>query len=99
VQVLQATRLFIRRGDSVRVQRSADSPYEITIEGPGAVRRAVVFSNEDELLNFQRELEAQLLHDGFALASAITDRRTTPDRREQQRGGRNRRTDDGASVH
>ena len=63
------------------------------------MRRAVVFANEDELLDFQRELEAQLLHDGFALERAITDRRTMPDRRRQQRGGRNRRTDDGSSIH
>ena len=81
-----ASWLFIRRNETVRVFRPGPPYLQLAIAGPQGHRRTLRFDREEELQEFQRDHEQQLLKDGWHLEGADVERRSGRDRRNGTRG-------------
>ena len=78
--------LFIRRNETGRVFRPGPPYLQLAIAGPQGHRRTLRFDREEELQEFQRDHEQQLLKDGWHLEGADVERRSGRDRRNGTRG-------------
>jgi hypothetical protein len=78
--------LFIRRNETVRVFRAGPPYLQLAIAGPRGHRRTLRFDREEELQEFQRDHEQQLMKDGWHLEGADVERRSGRDRRKSTRG-------------
>ncbi len=78
--------LFIRRNETVRVFRAGPPYLQLAIAGPQGHRRTLRFDREEELEEFQRDHEQQLMKDGWHLEGADVERRSGKDRRKRSRG-------------
>lgn len=78
--------LFIRRNETVRVFRAGPPYLQLAIAGPKGHRRTLRFDREEELEEFQRDHEQQLMKDGWHLEGADVERRSGKDRRKRSRG-------------
>jgi hypothetical protein len=70
--------LFIRRNETVRVFRPGPPYLQLAIAGPQGHRRTLRFDREQELQEFQRDHEQQLMKDGWHLEGVDVDRRSGP---------------------
>ena len=77
--------LFIRRNETVRVFRPGPPYLQLAIAGPQGHRRTLRFGHEQELQEFQRDHEQQLMKDGWHLEGVDVDRRSGRDRRKNAR--------------
>jgi hypothetical protein len=78
--------LFIRRNETVRVFRPGPPYLQLAIAGPQGHRRTLRFDREEELEEFQRDHEQQLMIDGWHLEGMDVERRSGRDRRKLSRG-------------
>ena len=78
--------LFIRRNETVRVFRPGPPYLQLAIAGPQGHRRTLRFDREEELEEFQRDHEQQLMTDGWHLEGMDVERRSGRDRRKTSRG-------------
>jgi hypothetical protein len=78
--------LFIRRNETVRVFRPGPPYLQLAISGPQGHRRTLRFDREEELREFQRDHEEQLMKDGWRLEGVDIERRSGRDRRKMARG-------------
>jgi hypothetical protein len=78
--------LFIRRNETVRVFRPGPPYLQLAIAGPQGLRRTLRFDREEELQEFQRDHEQQLMKDGWHLEGLDVERRSGRDRRKASRG-------------
>jgi hypothetical protein len=85
-----ASWLFIRRNETVRVFRPGPPYLQLAIAGPKGHRRTLRFDREEELQEFQRDHEQQLMKDGWHLEGTDVERRSGRDRRRMARGSERR---------
>ncbi len=85
-------RMFIQQLVTVRWEtRIADKRgLELKVFGPGALRRSYSFQDALSLVEYQVQLERQLLSSGYGVL-ALSDRRIGYDRRRQPRTAEDRR--------
>jgi hypothetical protein len=76
--------LFLRGSESIRIVRDPRA-FVLRVEGPGYEREVHAFKDESEVGDFQRNFEARLLAEGWALG-ASQERRSGRDRRTNARG-------------
>lgn len=86
VEQAAASWLFIRRNETVRVLRPGPPYLQLAIAGPQGLRRTLRFDREEELQEFQRDHEQQLMKDGWHLEGMDLERRSGRDRRKMSRG-------------
>jgi len=71
--------LFTRGRQSVRMEaRGAGRNLELVVCGPGTKRATYTFADPFALLNAQREIERQVLSEGFRPEEFVTERRRHP---------------------
>ena len=79
VRVSALAWLFVRGEESVRLDVSQDADgFQLTVEGPGTLRRTLHVADVTTLLVRQSEIEAELTAVGYALNHFTTDRRLRP---------------------
>jgi hypothetical protein len=85
-------RMFIQRLITVRWEmRIADQcGVELKVFGPGALRRSYSFQDAQSLVEYQVQLERQLLSSGYGVLPQ-SERRSGYDRRRQPRTAEDRR--------
>ena len=85
-------RMFIQQLVTVRWEtRIADKRgLELKVFGPGALRRSYSFQDALSLVEYQVQLERQLLSSGYGVL-ALSERRIGYDRRLQPRNAEDRR--------
>ena len=85
-------RMFSSEPDTVRWEtRITDGRgLELTVFGPGTIRRTQAFPNALSLVEYQVQFERQLLSNGYALLT-ISERRGGYDRRQRPRTTEDRR--------
>lgn len=83
----RATWLYMNaKSDTVRLTvRQVGAAYELLIAGPAHHRDTYAFEDAILLIRQQGKIEAQLLHQGYALEHFVTDRRVCRDRRAYPR--------------
>ena len=86
VEQVAGSWLFIRRNETVRVFRAGPPYLQLAIAGPQGLRRTLRFDREEELQEFQRDHEEQLMKDGWHLEGTDVERRSGRDRRRASRG-------------
>ena len=77
--------LFVRASESIWLQRSSERDLELIVLGPGPARHVYVFRNEEELQNFQGQVEQRLVTTGWILEAFSPERRAGRDRRQTAR--------------
>jgi hypothetical protein len=87
VEIIDASWLFTREGDSVRVERISlfRRGLRLIVSGPGYERDMHEFSDENDCTSHQSLFERRLRALGFHL-EAFSDRRRHRDRRSASRG-------------
>jgi len=85
-------RMFISEPDTVRWEtRIADGcGLELTVFGPGNVRRAQAFPDAMSLVQYQVQYERQLLSNGYTVLP-LSERRSGHERRQRARTTEDRR--------
>jgi hypothetical protein len=85
-------RMFVSETSTVRWEtRIAEGRgLELSVLGPGALRRSYSFEDAMALVEYQVQFERQLLSNGYGLLPH-SERRSGYDRRRQQRVGEDRR--------
>jgi len=85
-------RMFAHELNTVRWEtRIAEGRgLELSVFGPGALRRSYAFANALSLVEYQVQFERQLLSNGYGVLDR-GERRTGYDRRRQRRAAEDRR--------
>ena len=87
MEIIDASWLFTREGESVRVERISllRRGLRLIVSGPGYTRDTHEFSDDNECTSHQSMFERRLRALGFHL-EAFSDRRRHRDRRSEPRG-------------
>lgn len=87
-------RMFSRRPHTVRweTRLSGDRGLDLTVRGPGALRRSFAFRDAPTLVHYQVQVERQLLMSGYEVL-VEHERRMNCDRRRYERTAVDRRTE------
>ena len=88
----EATWLFTRGTESVKITRTAEAggAFSVEVSGPGPGTASYQCASRAECMRLQEKLDAELMAQGFQLNRTL-DRRARPDRRRQPRGPGRRR--------
>ena len=92
MEIIDASWLFTRDSDSIRVERISllRRGLRLIVSGPGSARNMQEFDDESECTSHQSMFERRLRALGFHLES-FSDRRRHGDRRSVPRGPERRR--------
>jgi hypothetical protein len=83
--------LFTREHESIHIQlEPSGDGWLVVVLGPGEASRSLEFADAEALVAFHESFERDLLEAGYRL-QAVAERRTGGDRRNERRGGSERR--------